>query len=540
MRKLRQHALAIILVIAAVLRLYGLGNLPIALNWDEVSMGYSAYSLAETGKDEWGAAWPLFFRSYGEWKSAAYIYLIVPFVKFMGLNAWAVRLPSALAGILAVYGMYLLGKEIYSRRVGLWAALLMAVTPWHLVVSRPAFEANLALTFYIFGLYGLLRALRTQSWWSLLLAGFGFGLAPHTYNSAKVVVPLLGSVLVATAARRLGLRRLLVLALIWGVCALPILANLQNGVSQKRLTQVGLTTELDKLNAFTGYRATIPGAPIFGKLIFNRVTYTAYHLVDNLASYFDPAYLTINGGPHNQYRVPFHGILYVTAYLLALAGLGSLMTSERLTRLKQWLPLLLIVLGLIPAALTKGDHHVLRSLLALPGWLLLASVGAVSLDGRASWLRRGVIVALVFECTLFLSMYFGWYRVATATDWQYGYKEAIAYVTAHQADYDHIVMTKWYGEPHLFVAFYTAWDPLDFQRENAPLLRYEAEGRAWLDQLEPYQVGNWEFKYLNWVAEAKTPRTLYIGKPDDFWPDSHVVETIRDPSGKPIFLLVEP
>ena len=59
-----------ILILATILRWFWLGQVPIALNWDEVSMGYSAYSLSGTGADEWGARWPLFFRSYGEWKSA--------------------------------------------------------------------------------------------------------------------------------------------------------------------------------------------------------------------------------------------------------------------------------------------------------------------------------------------------------------------------------------------------------------------------------------------------------------------------------------
>ena len=98
-----------IIVLAIVLRLFLLTSVPPSLNWDEVSQGYTAYSILQTGKDEWGEKLPLFFRSYGEWKSAVYIYLLLPFIKVLGLNAFAVRLPSVLAGIISVYLMYLLG-----------------------------------------------------------------------------------------------------------------------------------------------------------------------------------------------------------------------------------------------------------------------------------------------------------------------------------------------------------------------------------------------------------------------------------------------
>ena len=91
-----------IVILAAVLRLSFLGSVPLSLNWDEVSMGYTAYSLGLTGRDEWGEPLPIFFRSYGEWKSAVYIYLLVPLIKIFGMSAWVVRLPSALMGILAV------------------------------------------------------------------------------------------------------------------------------------------------------------------------------------------------------------------------------------------------------------------------------------------------------------------------------------------------------------------------------------------------------------------------------------------------------
>ena len=74
MVKFLKNRLVQILILATALRFFMLGSAPLSLNWDEVSQGYTAYSIMHTGADEWGMKLPLFFRSYGEWKSAVYIY----------------------------------------------------------------------------------------------------------------------------------------------------------------------------------------------------------------------------------------------------------------------------------------------------------------------------------------------------------------------------------------------------------------------------------------------------------------------------------
>lgn len=524
-----------ILILAAFLRLFMLNKVPASLNWDEVSMGYTAYSLAYTGMDEWGEKLPLFFRSYGEWKSAVYIYALVPFVQIFGLNAWAVRLPSALAGIASVWLIYLLTRKLYGEKIGLWSAFLMSVTPWHLMLSRPAFEANMSLTLLLAGTYLFFES---KFFWSAVF----FGLAPHTYNSAKFVIPVFTIYLFLLKRKELSFKKIFIFFFTLAIFAYPILINLSTGVSQKRLSQVGVTTELDKVTTFIGYRQTLPVSESLSRLVFNRYTYTIYRVGDNLLSYLDPSYLIWNGGPHNQYRVPLHGIFYISEYFLALGGICIFIANLSKSQVNRSLPFMLIFLGLVPAALTKGDHHVLRSILALPGWIILAANGIGYLDSQKSLKKvtMWIVGILICEAVAFISIYFYWYPRVSASDWQYGYKEAIQYVQENKDKYDKIVMTKWFGEPQLFVAFYTKWDPSSFQPENAKLIRYEQENRAWLDQLEPYEVGDWQFKYINWVEEVKSPRTLYIGKKDDFWVDSKIVKTINYPNGEPAFLLVEP
>jgi len=100
------------LILASFLRLYHLGTNPPSLDWDEASLGYNAYSLLKTGADEYGNTWPLSIRSFNDYKPPLYTYLTIPAVALFGLSEFAVRLPSALAGVIAVAAAYFLSIEL--------------------------------------------------------------------------------------------------------------------------------------------------------------------------------------------------------------------------------------------------------------------------------------------------------------------------------------------------------------------------------------------------------------------------------------------
>ena len=182
--------LGLILLLSAFLRFYKLTEAPPSLNWDEVSHGYNAYSILKTGKDEWSKSFPYIFRAYGDYKLPVYIYLTAGSVALFGLNDFAVRFPSALAGVLSVLFTYLLVKKLFKNDlVAFLSAFFLAVSPWHLFLSRPAFEANLASFLVIAGIYFFLLGLEKK--WLLPLSVFFLGLSVHTYNSARVFVPLI-------------------------------------------------------------------------------------------------------------------------------------------------------------------------------------------------------------------------------------------------------------------------------------------------------------------------------------------------------------
>src|SRR3990167_8496580 len=112
-KNIQYFFLLLIIVGASILRLWQLGNVPISPDWDEVALGYNAYSILQTGKDEYGEFMPIILRSFDDYKPALYAYCIIPFIKLFGLSTFSIRLPSAITGVLMIIGIYYLIGEFF-------------------------------------------------------------------------------------------------------------------------------------------------------------------------------------------------------------------------------------------------------------------------------------------------------------------------------------------------------------------------------------------------------------------------------------------
>lgn len=141
---MKRFLLPAILLLAFFLRVLWLDKYPIGFTQDEAGLGYDAYSLLKTGKDMWGTTLPLTLRSFGDYKLPLYSYLTIPSVYIFGLSEFAVRLPGAIFGTLAILACYLMVKKLSeNENLAIYSALFLALSPWHISLSRGAFEANL-------------------------------------------------------------------------------------------------------------------------------------------------------------------------------------------------------------------------------------------------------------------------------------------------------------------------------------------------------------------------------------------------------------
>lgn len=180
--------LAVVLIISAFFRLYQLKNIPPGLYPDEAVNAYNAVMADKTGN----------YRVYypeNNGREGLFINIQAAVLKiFDAREPWTLRLPSALMGILTVWGIYILGRELFDKRVALFSAFLGATSLWHVIFSRIGFRAIMAPMFLVFSLALLLIALRkakggASSWTVVfysIIGGLAFGLGFHSYIAYRI------------------------------------------------------------------------------------------------------------------------------------------------------------------------------------------------------------------------------------------------------------------------------------------------------------------------------------------------------------------
>ena len=508
-----------IVLLAGLLRLVWLDKYPAGFTPDEAAFGYNAYSILKTGKDEWGT---LFYklpftnlRSFGDYRYPAYVFLTIPSVAFLGLNEISTRLPNAILGTLSVISIYLLAAKLFPKKKPIYisevSALLIAVSPWHVSLSRGAFETN-ALTFFIpLAIYGLLSG-------KVLLSSTLLAVNFYTYAAARFLTLPLVIILLIFFAKNIN-KKLFIISLI--VLVLPGLIS-SIGKSGSRVSDVGIFNPTDNWREVSDKRFMARGLGLDDKIarIFNnKVVYLSSLFTANYLSYLSPQFLFTSGAGEGNYGIaPGQGLIYYFEIPLMLASLVYLI---RHPSKKLYFIALLILISPIAAAMSKGPGYAAnRAALMIPFLALSSSIGLFYiLDASKKFLsaKHGsliFILILTLSCSFFLENYLYNSQILLGRSRNYGIKELTTRLKEISEKYDQVNFSRSLSEPHIFVAFYTHYDPRQYQQASALWPR----DVKFLDQYDGYFLGKYRFGDLH-LEDKSSKRTLYVGKPQDFPPD---------------------
>lgn len=525
--------LALIIALGLFLRLWSLDSVPPSLNWDEISLGYNAYSILKTSKDEWGNSLPLSFRAYGDYKLPGYVYADIPFIEVLGLNVWGVRFPSVLAGLGVIIFIFLILKS-KSRKVVFWGAFLTALTPWPIILSRIALEANLALFLVTAAVYFFHKGLKRKS--LLIASSIFFGLSIFTYNSARVVSPLLLILLSTVYRKQLVIKNkstwiALAVFILFFAVALP-LGLLQDSSARYKWTAIIDEGAINRINELRGSSA-LP--PLLTKINYNRVTYFIPEAAKNYISHFSPQFLFSEGGSNYQFSVPGSGLLYWIYLPFLILGIVNILKKKD----QFWLfSLFWLLIAPLPAAITRDSPHALRSILMIPPLLMITALGVtVFLEKFKKYeklLSVAVCLIIFGSFYLFWTNYSGSYVKNYSWSWQYGYKQAVDYIQKEGNNYSKIYISKKYGEPHEFLLFYSKIDPAKY-RNDPNLVRYQRSDWFWVDSFDKYVfLNDWEVKQ----KASCNGDCLLITSPGNYPEGSTLLKTINFLDDKPAFDIV--
>ena len=195
LEKIKQNEIVIVFtfcIIGIILRTLLFGKIPPGLNQDEAAAGYEAYSLLMTGKDKWGNIWPGYFIAWGAGQNVLYSYLLLPVIHFFGLNIQSVRSVNLVFGILLIPLLYQFTKNIVSKNIAYTATFLIAINPWHIMLSRWALESNLLPFFILLGFYTVDKALTINiSSKQRIFCLVPWAIALYAYGAFYLTLPVL-------------------------------------------------------------------------------------------------------------------------------------------------------------------------------------------------------------------------------------------------------------------------------------------------------------------------------------------------------------
>ncbi len=540
--------LAAIVVLAAFLRIWRLGEVPPTASLDEASIGYNAYSVVKIGVDEYGQFPFLSQRGYDDYRRSTYLFLVTPFVWALGLTAVAVRLPAVILGILTIYATYFLVLLLFSKETpvakgtALFASLSLAISPWHVYISRLGHESNATLSFLVFGILFFLKGLKEKRFVSVALVFFI--LSTISYYSGQVLIPALLAGL--AVIYRENLLRILqkskamrVVFILFFLVLIPIFANIFSPAAMIRFA--GTSTfrpdahwELYQKRVFL-WNAAAAKKDIVGEILYNRRFFPIQVFLEGYFSHFKPSWLFTNSGGE-PFKIPRTGLLYVWEIPLIILGILAFLMSRETSSKAKWLVLLWFFLAPLPGAIATQAPHAMRSYNFLPTWQIFSSFGLVyTLNALKKLKLAGIIflsIVIVLSLARLYENYFTVFPKEQSKSFQYALAKAVPFVLSNQERYQEIIFSNKDNlyQSYMFVLFYGQYDPRTYVSGGGT----KSGGFA-----QTHKFNTYVFRPINWQEDRKLKNTLFVGNPSDFPPSVSPIKVFYYLDGLPGVVLVE-
>ena len=433
--------LLLITILGFLIRLVNFPLLPAEMNRDELALGYNAYSILQTGKDEYGKSFPIVFRSFGDYKLPVYVYLLAPFVQAFGVTALAVRLPSFIAGVLLIPVLYWFVFSLFrntSRAV--WSSAVLACSPWAIFYSHVGYEAHVGLLLFVLGITLLLKK-------KDLIGGLILFLSAMTYNAPLLILPFL--IITLFFSKKISKKSVVVATLVFlsvtfitypiskGKSSISFLGNA--GFEQMRQDK--------RIEADT----------VVERVYLNPIVYYPSQVLLRFGLSFSPSFLVSPGGANPWHQVSGY------AHLGALYPVFIFSIVFFLVRRKEFLLLILLSVSLIPAVITLDAPHATRSLL----FLLLSGVTMGVLISESSMRMKYVFVGLLAISAGSYVYIYGIRMKTPQYEWKVGIRQAILEAEQMRQPEEVIYLIDSPEYAYVYPLVITGYSSNDFRREDA-------------------------------------------------------------------------
>jgi len=522
--------LLLILFIGTFLRFVQLDSNPPALYQDESAIGFNAYSILETGKDEHGEDYPLYFQSFGDYKLPVYIYLTSISIKLFGLNEFAVRFPSALFGSLAILIVFLFVRKLsHNDILSLIVAFFIAINPQHIFFSRAGFEVNVANTFLLFGLYLFVIYIQKKQLIIGLFSALLFALSLYSYNVTRMLVPILVLILLISFKKELRKIPIKHFVGIGGISFLLILPFISTLLGSSGLASAGgvLIFSQDTFAKHIEMRSYLETLPqLYVKLLYNNYIMSIFTYFTNFAKILSGTFFFVEGTQHGNQGMGNVGYFYL--YDLPLFIIGIIYSFKwKLAYLK--IAFLWLIIDISILALSKDVPHATRGFFLIVPVVIFSGLGLFEIIlyirnfpklFRYCLVFVGAFI-IFFNVQFFLASYFLRFPKVYASNCRHEDKELVDYLKLNEAKYDEIIIDRSANVAYTSILFYLPFDPKLFV-ESA---RYEQDGNL----IAAVSFGKYIFRPIDWNSDLKRKNVLIITNDKKKEYDDVVIHIIKNP-----------
>lgn len=557
MSKLFKNPLLWIFILALILRIYRLGEFPFGFHVDEAKVAWNALSILKTGLSDHNDILSLYYNSFGDYRPSGIFYFTVPFVAIFGRSEFATRLPVALVGALTVLPLYFLVELINKSKkgklskikIGYIAGFLLAISPWHIELSRATNEVVISTFFALLSILFLIKLISTKKIRFGILTIVTIAVSYLFYHSIRFLGPL---ILIATyysfSNKAMGRK-----IKIWAVSCITasILLTIFFGLNQKglaRLSQTSILNDVDLTYQIQRLRTENSKKNLLTVIFDNNIVTYSKTFITEYGKYFSADFLVGPAARPYRFATPGVGLITYVELILLVFGLIQVIKDK-----KNLLPVILLILAPLPAALTVEDSpNLSRAFLMIPFLIYLEALGVENIISSTFKFKKqiilGLVVLLLLNSSYFFYMYFNHsinhrpyiknYIGDSPTYRNVGTKEMVLKVEALKTKYDKIIITSFPDSPYPWYAFFTNKDPRDINQTYKVGTNERVYGNIIFSQdkcpsdyaTTKYRrqniliIDSWECPYKSRIADKQALK---------------IVDTINRPDGSEVYALME-
>lgn len=568
--------LFLIVLLGVVLRFWHLGVNPVGFHRDEAFLAYNAYSILKTGKDMSGNAFPIHLQSFF-WSPAGYSYASIPFIWAFGLSEFSAQFASALFGSLAIIATFFFARLLLTfeinlkektqkiadelRRadtIALLSSLVLSISPWHINASRIGIEITLVVFLLICGALSFLLFVKSHRTTSLIVSFFLFALTFTVYQAPRAFVPFILPILVLLYRRHISKKQRILSGILYVLCiVLPLILIIKSPILSLRIQSLSVfksphaQLKIDEAIREDGGKNTNSKVV---RLLHNKVVGYGNEIINNYVSHFSFDFLFRDKAFPTRMTIFGAGNMHLVELLFLLFGMYMIVTRRSRYHILIGLWILLAPIG---SSMTYDDvPNMQRTLLMQPALGITVAFGIYALLSKVRSHKMvilpviGLAALYLFNMLQYLDAYYVHQPIQSAQFRNAGYSELVSEVVKMKANFKRIVITNAESAPSVFFLFYTAYDPISYQRESVSADKNKSDS---------IYFSTYEFESDDCPLNSRlgfkkavpyTPKPLSVSDRESLFiqfrgcpvatESAQLLHTVYQPNGQEIFQIIKP